>query len=420
MASVSDIHNFDDQFKYQLDKLDEADIEERDRKAIKEFIRYQDTQRGLAASTNVNNCSDLRLSAERADTPLVEMDRSDVDALLFKYKHDYEMAKGTLRNYRKALKKFFRYHDREWAEDIEIGAMPDREVDADKTLTEDEINRLREAADHPRNKALLEMLLDTGLRISAVGTLRVQDVDLNGRAGTVTLNQEAVGRKGASGKRPLTWSKPYVANWLDVHPRGDDPDAPLFHRLTEPNGGWGEEDDGALTYYHLQRILKQIAEEADVSRDKVNPHNFRKTAITQWIRQGFSEQEIKHRATWVKDSRQFETYSQVTDEEMNHQILDKYGLAEEETERNKPDIEDCPQCQTTLRGSPRFCPGCGLALSQKAAYDLEQAEEDIFEDVAAATDEDEIAMLRDLRELVDEHPDAVHEALRHAESGADD
>jgi integrase len=419
MANVGDIHNFDDQFQYQLGKLDEADIDDRDRKAIKGLIRYQDTQRGLAASTNVNNCSDLRLSAERADTPLVDMGREDVDALLFEYKHSYDMAAGTLRNYRKAFRKFFRYHDREWAEDIEIGAIPDREVDADKTLTEDEINALREAADHPRNKALLEMLIDTGLRISAIGTLRVQDVDLNGRAGTVTLNQEAVGRKGASGKRPLTWSKPYVANWLDVHPRSDDPDAPLFHRLTEPNGGW-DEDDGALTYYHLQRILKQIAEEAGVDRDKVNPHNFRKTAITQWIRQGFSEQEIKHRATWVKDSRQFETYSQVTDEEMNQQILEQYGLAEEETERNKPDIEDCPQCQTTLRGSPRFCPGCGLALSQKAAYDLDQAEDDIFADVADATDQDEVEMLTDLRELVDKHPDAVHEVLQRADEAPDE
>ena len=121
MASVRDIHNFDDQFKYQLDKLDEADIDERDRKAIRELIRYQDTQRGLAASTNVNNCSDLRLSAERADTALVDMEREDIDALLFEYKHEHEMAKGTLRNYRKALRKFFRYHDREWVEDIEIG-----------------------------------------------------------------------------------------------------------------------------------------------------------------------------------------------------------------------------------------------------------------------------------------------------------
>ena len=419
MASVTDIHNFDEQFSQQLDKLAEADIDERDRRAIREFIQYQDTQRGLAASTNVNSCSALRLSAERGDTPLMEMNRSDVDALLFEYKHEYEMAKGTLRNYRKALRKFFRYHDREWAEDIKVGAVADREVDTDKTLTEDEIDALRESATHPRNKALLEILLDTGLRISAVGTLRVQDVELGGRAGTVTLNQEAVGRKGASGKRPLTYSKPYVANWLDVHPRGGDPDAPLFHRLTEPNGGWDEDDDGALTYQHLQRLLKEIAERAGVDRNKVNPHNFRKTAITQWIRQGFSEQEIKHRATWVKDSKQFETYSQVTDEEMNQQILAEYGLAEEQDEHNKPKLENCPQCQTTLSGSPRFCPGCGLALSQKAAKDLEDAEDDIFEDLAETTDDDEVSMLRDLRELADEHPDAVEEALRIAASGGD-
>jgi hypothetical protein len=173
MASVSDIHNFGDLFDYQLRKLEEADIDERDREAIQDFIRYQDTQRGLAASTNLNNCSDLRLSAERADTPLIEMSREDVDALLFDYKHERDMARGTLRNYRKALRKFFDYHDRDWADDIKIGPVPDRGVDTDKTLTENEISALREAANHPRNKALLELLLDTGLRISAVGTLRV-------------------------------------------------------------------------------------------------------------------------------------------------------------------------------------------------------------------------------------------------------
>lgn len=30
LVSVGDIHNFGDQFKYQLDKLDEADIDEHD------------------------------------------------------------------------------------------------------------------------------------------------------------------------------------------------------------------------------------------------------------------------------------------------------------------------------------------------------------------------------------------------------
>ena len=38
-----------------------------------------------------------------------------------------------------------------------------------------------------------------------------------------------------------------------------------------------------------------------------------------------------------------------------------------------------------------------------AAHDLDQAEDDIFADAAAATDEDEVAMLSDLRELIEEH-----------------
>lgn len=40
---------------------------------------------------------------------------------------------------------------------------------------------------------------------------------------------------------------------------------------------------------------------------------------------------------------------------------------------------------------------------------------DIFEDMGSATDDDEIAMLRDLRSLVTDHPAAMSAALQHAE-----
>ena len=343
MSTIGDIHGLDDQFTNQLSRLEDADIDEADRKAIRSFIRNQDVQRGLAASTLVNNLSHLRLSAERSDIPLTEMDREDVDGLLFQYKHNRGYSEGTLRNYRKAFRKFFRYLEQEWAESIEIGAVPKREVDADKVLSKEDLTAMRDAARNPRDKALIEMLVDTGLRIGALGTLRVGDVEIGHRAGVITLNEEASGRKGASGKLPLTYSKPYVANWLDVHPRSDDPEAPLF--LTFKREDDEQYGDGSLTYYQLQRRLKRLADDAGVDRGKVNPHNFRKTAITRWIRQGFSEQEIKHRATWVKDSRQFETYSQGTDEEMNQQILAKMGLAEQDDD-HAPELSKCPQCQS--------------------------------------------------------------------------
>ena len=87
MASVTDIHSFGDQFTNQVRKLGAADIDERDSEAIREFTRYQDTQRELKASTNVNSRSDPRLSVEPADTLLVDMERDDVNALRFQHKH---------------------------------------------------------------------------------------------------------------------------------------------------------------------------------------------------------------------------------------------------------------------------------------------------------------------------------------------
>lgn len=63
------------------------------------------------------------------------------------------------------------------------------------------------ACRNARDKALVAFLLDTGLRIGAAGTLRVGDIDLSGRAGKFSINEDAVALKGASGTRPITWSR---------------------------------------------------------------------------------------------------------------------------------------------------------------------------------------------------------------------
>jgi integrase len=404
MTRVDDIQGFSQQYRNQRRKLTEADIDERDREKIKQFIRDQDTNKGLKESTLINHLGNLRLTAERTEISLVDMEKEDVDDYLYFLKRDEQSSDGTIRNYKKSLRKFFRYIDRNWADDIKVGSPPKREVQVDNLLTDDEFIAMLNSAPNPRDKALFTMLLDTGLRIGAVGSLRIRDVDVEGRAGSVSLNQNANGLKGASGSLPLTWSKGYIGNWLDVHPERDNEDAPLFYNTSDKQIGDAEENDPSLSYYHLQRRLKQMADTAGVDTDKVNPHNLRKTAITWWIRDGFTEQEIKHRATWVKDSTMFEIYSQVTDEEMNEQILNRYGLAEDD-EPSRPELDRCSQCRTTLPSpTPRFCPGCGAALSQKAADEVEDLEEDIFSDAVEAEDENLAEALQEFRDLVNRNP----------------
>jgi len=379
MVSTDDVQAYATKFANQLSKLDTADIDERDREAIHEFVRAVDARGDVNRGTMTSNLNRLRLSAERSDVPLVEMDKKDVDSLIFSLKHERGLSDGTLRNYRKALRKFYRERGEGWYDDIKIGSSPKTSVDPDELLTDEEIDELLDACSNPRDKAMIALLADAGLRIGAVASLRIRDLDLTGQAGYVSINENA-NVKGASGTIPITWSEGYVAGYLNVHPRRDDPNAALIHK----SRAWhGEDDgDGAMTYQYLSGRVKMVADEAGIDRDRVNTHNFRKSAISRWIREGMSEQAIKHRACWDVDTDQIKVYSGVKDEELNAQILDHYGIETDEAAVSRPSLDRCPRCSAALQPGHRFCPGCAAPLSQSAAELTEDVEDDMFDSVA--------------------------------------
>lgn len=381
MADVNDVQNYARKFENQLAKVDEADIDDRDREAIHQWVRFLDADGERNKGTIINLLNRIRLSAERSDVPLVEMGRQDVDSLLFDLKHDHGLAEGTRRNYRKALKQFHRWRGEDWVEDFVIGVSPDRQVDPNDLLTDAEIQALLDAAQNPRDKALIAVLADTGLRIGAIASLRIRDLDFSGRTTLVSINEDA-NVKDASGTVPLTWSEGHLSNYLDVHPRRDVADAPVFHKAA---GHWDGDDDGALAYQYLSRRVKDVADAAGVDPEKCNLHNFRHTAISNWIREGLSEQSIKHRASWEVDSDMIRVYSSVRDEELNDQILDHYDIATGDAGSATPDLDACPRCNNTLRGNERFCPSCSAPLSQTAADRVEEIEDDTFESIRNAT-----------------------------------
>jgi integrase len=403
MVDTDDIQQYGVKFENQLEKLRTADIDERDRKAILKLITEWDGTGSINQGTIVSYLNRLRLTSERAAVSLVEMDKDDVDTFIFSLKHDYELGAGTLRNYRKALRKFFKARDEPWATDITVGAAPDRSVDPNDLLTESELRDLLDATTNPRDKALLALLADTGLRIGAVCALRLRDLDLSDDIATVSINTEG-NVKGAAGTVPLTWSEGYVGSWLNTHPRRNESDAALIHKVEHV----ADDDDGALTYQYAARRIKFIADDADVDRDRVNTHNFRKTAISRWIREGLSEQAIKHRACWDVDSDMIRTYSGVRDEELNDQILSHYGI-ETDDDATTAVLEACPRCQTTLAPGDDFCSGCGAALSDVAAHQKAAVTDSLTDDLVELDDHGKRAIASDALSGVDSDPELVRE-----------
>ena len=417
MASTDDVQEYGRKYENQLEKLREGDIDPEDYREIQAFIDYEDGNRDINTGTLVSHLNRLRLAAERSDVPLTEMEKRDVDRLLSNLKRGHELSEGTVRNYRKALRVFYRWRGEEWADDIKIGASPDRKVDPDTLLTDADIDALLDAAPNLRDKCAIAILADTGLRIGAVASLRVRDVDLSGRLGMLSVN-ESGNNKDATGAVPITWSRGHVAKWLSEHPRSDDPDAALIHKLRQSNGDDGADvdDDGAMTYQYLARRVRWIGDKADVPPEKLRTHNFRKTAISRWIREGVPEQQIKHRAFWAKDSSQFDVYSGVTSEEMNQDIGAFYGIVDPDDGR-EGGLSECPQCNTHLRASAddKFCPQCGAPLTDEAATTIVDAKERAEEtrSKAAIEGDGEVTIVAEkVARMLEDNPDMMEKLLK--------
>ena len=430
MVNTDDTQGYGSKYKNQKQKLRDAResgaIGEADYEAIREFIAYERANNKVNTGTLVSKLNRLRLSAERAPDglpPLPDMTLVDVTDLMESLRDDHGLSEGTIRNYRKALRVFYRWVGVEWWESVKVGSPVSRPVESDELLTEKEIDAMLDTCESERDKAAIAVLADCGMRVGMLTSIRVKDIDLSGRVGTISANENA-NVKGASGSVPLTWSRGYVEKYLATHPtigrdgsREPDPDAAFIHktRRGRPSDD-PESDNGALTYIHLWRRLRELAEHAGVNQEKVNTHNFRKTAITQWVREGLPEQAIKHRSFWVKDSSQFDVYSGVTNDEMNEDIAAHYGIKDPSDAAETDDrsgLQECPRCDNTVRGASRFCPGCGNPLTQSAVDETDYAE-DLAVSHAAETTGESAKEALNLREVIKNNPELIAKAFEDA------
>lgn len=62
---------------------------------------------------------------------------------------------------------------------------PKKEKKIPTVLTKDEIKRLIEAANNPKHKLLIELMYSSGLRVSEAVNLKVDDLDLDDKTGTI-------------------------------------------------------------------------------------------------------------------------------------------------------------------------------------------------------------------------------------------
>ena len=141
-------------------------------------------------------------------------------------------------------------------------------------FSEIEIDSIRSACRTKKDRALVEVLLSTGVRVSELSLMNVDDINFN--------NLSVFVRHGKGNKQRITYMTPVAAMHLQRY---------LNSRKEKGNCLFYNKNHKRLNVGGIQYILKAISECACV--DHVHPHRFRRTFATNLAKRGMEVQEIQ-------------------------------------------------------------------------------------------------------------------------------
>jgi integrase len=321
---------------------------------------------------------------------------------------DEGFSKSTVSLYQAALRSFYRYHDdlEVRPEDITIVQPDESPVNPDDLFTEDEVQAMREACTNPRDRCLIELLLNTGQRVRAIQTLRIKDIDVEN--GSFQLNPDVDGLKHAEGSRPLLGARAAVREWLEYHPNPEQ-DNYLITGLHSYNRDSGD----MLSRPQIRRRLMAIGDKAGVEKP-VNPHQWRHYAVTMMYKHyDLSLDQIRWMIGHGEDSRILETtYRHLTDEDRIQAVEEEAGFRDPEEETSPFTPPACPTCDEPLADNAKACPRCGEVFTPDAKASQEKIDDLALRGMREAKDTGEANAVENFRQFLKDNPEKAVDILQ--------
>lgn len=187
------------------------------------------------------------------------------------------IANTTLENYRSQFSAFFHWMSLEdiipknIMELINVIKCP---VEIKKPFSEVEIDALRSACENERERALIEFLLSSGVRVEELSEMEIDDIDL------ARMSVEV--KHGKGNKSRVT----YMSSICSSHMR-----AYLNGRKDDKTSLFLNKNKGKLLPGGIRYVLNTIADRAGV--ENTHPHRFRRTFATNLAARGMDIQEIQ-------------------------------------------------------------------------------------------------------------------------------
>lgn len=230
---------------------------------------------GLAKGTLINYKQRLTLFAAYMNRNIEDVTSMDIRQFLAAYGTRSGCQKSTMATMISTLKSFF-----VWLQDNEyIIKNPMRQIKQTKTekrmrksMTEEELERLRDACQTPLERAIVEMYYATGCRLTELIAIDLKDIDWH------EMTMRVIG-KGSKERQVFFTPKARLHLEKYLFWRGSRQDSdPLFMTVRDPH---------RMQARRIQEIIDVIAKRAGFERS-IHPHLLRHTNATLALKHGAS------------------------------------------------------------------------------------------------------------------------------------
>lgn len=286
------------------------------RDLLREYLAYIQVEKGLAPNSLESYRRDLRRLVAWANAQgrhVEELTRSDLRGWIAELSRE-GLAPSTVSRAVSAARGLFRFlmldgHlKRHPAEDL---STPQGSSHLPRFLTEDEMERLLQAPDVQtaeglRDRAMLEVMYATGLRVSELVSLKVADLNLDG--GTIVCHGKgSKERRIPIGKSATRWLERYIGARARAG-RGE------RARLFLNSAG------GPMTRQMAWSMIKRYATRANLAN--ISPHTLRHSFATHLLQRGADSRSVQA-LLGHSDISTTQIYTHITDRHMR-QTYDRF------------------------------------------------------------------------------------------------
>jgi integrase/recombinase XerD len=304
----------------RLESLNIAPISDTNKKLILDFVDHCFTER-LGQHRILKYISVLKIIALKIQLDLNKVEKKDLFAFISELERS-DKGQWLKHDYQVALKKFYKWYCKEDSPELTrwiktTVKKKDQKLPEDM-LTESDVLTLIEYAEYDRDKAIIAILWDIGARIGEIGTLNVKHLSFDEYGAIVNV-------RGKTGYRRVraVWSVEYLKAWLQVHPEGYNPDAPLWVTLKSK-----EDLLEPLQYAAIRMKLQRIAKKAGINK-RIHPHLFRHSRAT-YMANYLTEAQMNVYFGWTQGSDMPGVYVHLSGRDVDDAVLKANGIIEKD------------------------------------------------------------------------------------------